>query len=432
MPAAKKRSSRPLPQALANRIVRHDDVPPDQLLANPLNFRRHPGEQLDVLRGSLEQLGWLKTVIVNETTGHVLDGHARVEEALHRQEKTVPVTIVALSLEEERLALAILDPSSEMARTDDAILADLLAEVQTTDARLALFLDELKGDLHPVLEAGATAPDPPSVPRTKLGDVWELGPHRLVCGDARDPAAWRLLMQGGRAHALWTDPPYNVEYLGQALNPRAAIENDKLSPAAFREMLATVLDLALSYLLAGSACYIAAPSGPQFLDFALVLRPRGIWRQTLTWVKNHHVMGRSDYHYKHEVLFEGNVPLAPFEPEDVDLVSYGWKPGGPHEWVGGRSRSTVFEVAKPPASAAHPTMKPPELIRAMLEASTRPTEVVVDCFAGSGSTLIACEEINRIARLLELDPGYCDAIAQRFEEATGMEAKLLTPKEEDG
>lgn len=416
--------TKPSRQHLRSRIVGVENVAPDQLLANPGNYRRHPAEQLEALRGSLTELGWLKHVIVNVTTGHVIDGHARVEEALAREEPTVPVTYVELSPEEEKIALAVLDPISAMARQDDEALEQLLQDVHAGDARLEQFLQDLLERTGEAIEEDLDAleTDPPE-PITRPGDVLILGPHRLLCGDSTDPASYERLFASlpvPRVHALWTDPPYNVAYAGSpGGKKRKAIANDDQTPEQFRGFLAAVFDLAIARLEPGAACYVAAPSGPPFLDFGLVLRPRGLWRQTLTWVKNQLVMGRSDYHYRHEVIFEGNVPLEPFDPEDVDLIVYGWKPSGPHRWVGGRSRDTVFEVPKPGVSEAHPTMKPVPLIRPMIEASTRRGEWILDPFTGSGSTLIACLEADRMFAGIELDPGYCDAVAQRFEAATG-------------
>lgn len=422
---AKKRTPK-APPALRNRIVGHDNVAPDQLLANPGNFRRHPGEQLDALRGSLDELGWIKQVIVNTTTGHVIDGHARIEEALARNEKTIPVTYVELSPDEERLALAVLDPISEMARQDDDALRDLLKGIEASDARLSHFLEELRGSAGEPFAEDLSKLQPPPAPVTKPGDLLILGDHVVLCGDSTDPAAWERLMAAApvrKAHAMWTDPPYNVGYKGGPDAPRKRLANDNMSPEDFRTFLSAVFDLALARLEPGGACYVAAPSGPPFLDFGTVLRARGIWRQTLTWVKHSLVLGRADYHYRHEVIFEGNAPLAAFEPEDVDLISYGWKPGDSHRWVGGRSLDTVFEVPKPSSSEAHPTMKPVALIRPMVEASTLPGHLILDPFAGSGSTVIACEESGRLCAGIELEPEYCDVIAMRWELATGEAAR---------
>lgn len=410
------------PKAIRDRIVGYEQVAPDQLLANPGNFRRHPAEQLEALRGSLDTLGWVKPVLVNTTTGHVVDGHARIEEALAREAPTIPVLYLELTEEEERIALASLDPISALAAEDDEALRALLKDIDVPDPRLAAFLDGLIPDEKEPFNENLQGLEPPPKPITQPGDLIVMGAHRLICGDSQDPTVYDRLLAGATAQCLWTDPPYNVAYAGSPGAPRREIANDDQSPEDFRAFLGTVLDLALARMDRGAAVYVAAPTGPQFLDFGLVLRPRGVWRQTLIWDKQMHALGRSDYHYRHEVIFEGNVPLAPFEPDDADLVAYGWKPGGPHRWHGGRSRNTVFEVPKPKTSAAHPTMKPIALIRPMIEASTLPGQRVLDPFAGSGSTMIACEESGRSALLIELDPAYCDVIAQRYEAATGLAA----------
>lgn len=414
--------------ALRSRIVGHGNEAPDQLLANPGNYRRHPKEQLEALGGSLSELGWIREVLVNVTTGHVVDGHARVELALVRGEASVPITYVELSPEEERLALAVLDPIAAMAYQDEKALAELLSGIQTQDADLAGFLERLVPTQKVTAEVDTSLLTAPSNPITKVGDLIVMGERRLVCGDSTKPEPYEALFgTKGKAHAMWTDPPYNVAYLGSPGTKRRAIANDDQTPEDFREFLGAVFDRCLERLQAGGATYVAAPTGPQFLDFGLVLRPRGIWRQTLVWVKNAHVLGRSDYHYRQEVIFEGTVPVTPFPESETELVSYGWKPGAPHRWHGGRSLNTVFEEPKPQASADHPTMKPVNLIRRMVEASTQKGETVLDPFAGSGSTMIACEEIGRQARLIELDPAYCDNIAERYERATGRPAERVTP-----
>ena len=173
---AKKTQKEAASGLIRSRIVGHGDVDPEQLLANPLNFRRHPGAQMDALRGSMKELGWLKTILVNKTTGHVLDGHARVVEAMRQGLKTIPATLVELSLEEERLALAVLDPITEMATRDSATLTELLAQVSTQDAGLQALLDEMAGkggeDAAPELKDPEILPRAVAVP---CADEEEMG-----------------------------------------------------------------------------------------------------------------------------------------------------------------------------------------------------------------------------------------------------------------
>lgn len=243
----------------------------------------------------------------------------------------------------------------------------------------------------------------PEKPRSVRGRVYELGPHRLMCGDATNPADVAALVAGHAAQAVWTDPPYGVEYVGKTAKA-LTIAND--AAAGLQALLTAGFQAADPVLEPGAPFYVAAPAGPRGTDFRSALSAVGwTFHQTLIWVKDAMVLGHSDYHYRHED------------------VLYGWKPGpgrsgrGRHKgsrWYGDNAQTTVFEVARPKRSAEHPTMKPVELIAPMLANSTRPGDTVYDPFAGSGSTLIAADGLQRRAFLMELDPGYCDVIRDRW------------------
>src|SRR5450759_5344851 len=198
-----------------SRIVGMEDVAPDQLTAHPLNWREHPGPQRDALRGSLSEVGWVQNVIVSKRTGHVVDGHARVEEALSRHEATVPVLYVDLSPDEEALVLATLDPIGAMATADTEKLEELLAGITVDDAGLLALLGDLAGN-DP--KAGLTDPDdvpePSEEPYVKTGELWILGDHRLLCGDATNPEDVARLLDGAAPTLLATDPPYGVSLDG--------------------------------------------------------------------------------------------------------------------------------------------------------------------------------------------------------------------------
>lgn len=261
-------------------------------------------------------------------------------------------------------------------------------------------------------------PPTPPTPTTMLGDVWVLGEHRLVCGSSSDPAAWAALMGTEKAQLVWTDPPYGVAIVGgsrayseerRLAGGGKVIENDDLDPAALRKFLATTLKLAADACEPGAVWYVAAPSGDLFLEFAHVLgrEGMGIWRHTLAWVKDRFVMGRADYHYRHESIL------------------YGWVPGAGHYFVDERTHDTVLEVPRPAANPDHPTMKPVELVARCVRNSSRPGDIVVDGFGGSGTTLLAAEQENRRARLIELSPAYCDVIVRRWEQATGSKGTRI-------
>ena len=256
-----KKQAKPA-QRWANRIVGHSEEEPDQLLANPANFRRHPGNQRDALRGSLNEIGWVKSVLVNRTTGNVIDGHARVEEALTAG-CTVPCDWVELSPEEERLALAVLDPISEMATRDDEALAALLADVSTQDAGLQALLDSMGADA--TVESGLAAgidedavPEPPAEAITKPGDVILLGRHRLMCGDSTVVDEVARLMEGAKANCMWTDPPYGVNYTGKTKDA-LTIKND--SGFNLRELLDEAFACATTALEGGGIDLCRAPGG---------------------------------------------------------------------------------------------------------------------------------------------------------------------------
>jgi DNA modification methylase len=405
----------------ANRIVDGTIhlVPPDQLLANPLNARRHPGAQRDTLREALDQLGWIALIMVNIRTGHLIDGHARVEEALSKGAPHVPVYYVDLSEEEERIALATLDPISAMATYDPAILDDLLADLNLGDGPLAKMLAELDA-AWPVTDGGAPAPlltDPddlpePPTPTTKSGDVWVCGPHRVMCGDSTNTEHIATLMAGGKADMVWTDPPYGVGYTAKnaMLNKQdggnrleTGIESDELDGEALVTFLRAGLTPALGASRPGASWWVAAPGMAQPLRaFAVVLCELDVWRNTLVWVKDGFVLGRSDYHGRHEQLL------------------YGWAPGGPHTPPPNRSQDSVWEFPRPRKNDLHPTMKPVALIERAVSNHTGHGDVVLDVFGGSGSTLIAAHTLGRQARLMELDKVYVDVICRRFQEATGI------------
>jgi site-specific DNA-methyltransferase (adenine-specific) len=208
--------------------------------------------------------------------------------------------------------------------------------------------------------------------------------------------AWKELLGDRRAHLVWTDPPYGVAYVGKT-KAALTIQNDDLPDLQFRLFLEAAFRLALDHTLPGGAWYVASPSGPKSLQFALVLHELGVWRQTLQWVKNTFVLGHADYHYRNEQLF------------------YGWRPGGSHYFVRDRTQDSVWHHRKPARNAVHPTMKPVGLVGRAILNSSRPGDLVVDPFAGSGTTLEAAHRHGRIAYLIEKDPAYCDVIRDRWD-----------------
>jgi DNA modification methylase len=340
--------------------------------------------------------------------GTVIAGNQRLRAALELGWETIPVLTV--DLDPERARLWALRDNNPYGDWDEPALAGVLAELAAGGVELAL-TGFAERDINRIL-SGLTAPvDPDAVPPLPLGEpqsepgtVYELGQHRLLCGDARDPELLALLLGEASAQVLWTDPPYGVGYVGKT-KKALTIRNDD---EAVGSLLEAALHAADRFLAPSAPFYIAASAGPEGTAFRLALERVG-WRlhQTLVWVKNAPVLGFSDHHFIHE-----------------DIL-YGWKQGAGRpgrggkrgsRWCGDNSQTTAFFVDRPARSEQHPIMKPVELISRQLANSSRRGEAVLDLFAGSGSTLIACEQLGRRCYAVELDPGYCDVIRTRYEE----------------
>jgi DNA modification methylase len=322
--------------------------------------------------------------------------------------------------------------TAELGGYDDQLLADLITEVREADAALlgaTGWTDEAVADLmtslEPVMVPQALRGDPDDCPddapaKSVEGDVWLLGPHRLLCGDSTKPTDLERLMGDDVADMVWTDPPYGVSYVG---GTGLTIDNDDLGVDELTEFLRAALGNAFAHCRPGGAWFVAGPGGPASLAFSVVLSELAVWRQTLAWVKDQFVLGRSDYHGRHELLFYG-WRLDPSTPppgvEDLEHLYYGWKPGAAHQATPDRKQDTVWEYPRPRRNAEHPTMKPVGLVERAILNHTDAGAIVLDPFGGSGSTLIACHQAGRRARLVEFSPSYADVICRRFQELTGI------------
>ena len=359
---------------------------------------------------SLREFGWRQPIVVDDQFT-VVAGHTRLEAARTLGMAEVPVHVATGLTPAQIKAYRIADNRvAAEAEWDNDLLALELGELHQGGWDLALTgfdADELTALLNPPsavlpdtdLDA---VPEPPPEPITKPGDRIVLGRHTLVCGDSTDAGAWDALLAGRQAGMVWTDPPYGVRYVGKTKDA-LTIENDALDAAGLQDFLRAGLSLTWANCRAGGAWYVASPTGDLFFEFATVLRELKVWRHTLAWVKDQFVMGRCDYHYRHESIF------------------YGWKEGAAHTWNGGRSQDTVLEVPRPRANKEHPTMKPVALIQLCIDNSSNAEDLIVDPFGGSGSTLLAAEACGRSAALIELSPAYCDVIVKRWETATGKQ-----------
>jgi site-specific DNA-methyltransferase (adenine-specific) len=270
-------------------------------------------------------------------------------------------------------------------------------------------------------EAIPELPDP-AVVYVEPGQTWRLGRHRVRCGDARDAGDLAALLAGASVDALWTDPPYGVSYQAKVSRAEArrthrrtdgaVIANDDLAAGELRTLLDTAFGHAAAVMAPGAPFYVAAPegvsdSGDVHVVFRQALAAAGLpIHQTLVWVKDRFVLGRADYHWRHEPLL------------------YGWKPGARHYFTADRSQDTVLEIPRPARSPDHPSTKPVALVERCLANSSRPGDVVLDPFGGAGSTLIAAERLGRTAYILELDPRYVQVVLERWAALTGEEAIL--------
>lgn len=332
--------------------------------------------------------------------------------------KVVPIRFRDDLPESEAHLLAVADNrTGEAAHWDDKGLAKVMSSYAPVDIEFTGFdpgeiptLEDESGDSGPG-EINPNVPSVPKNPRTKVGDIWELGRHRLVCGDSKVGAALKAALRDSVADMVLTDPPYGVDYVGKT-KEKLPVHND--GKEGLLGLLTKCLNLVSDLCRPGGSWYVCAPAGPNFLEFGLVLKELGIWRQTLVWVKSVLVMGRSDYHYRHEAIF------------------YGWKPGAAHKPPPDRKQDTVWEFPKPSASKDHPTTKPPALFEKAVLNSSRHNDLVCDPFSGSGTTLLVCEKTGRRAACVEFSPGYCDVIIRRWEEYTGQKAELVGSLQEGG
>ncbi len=415
------------------------------------NARTHTAEQVAQIARLVEEYGWTNPVLVRAETNSIIAGHGRLLAAEKLGLPEVPVVEAAGWTDAQVRAYVIADNKVALnAGWDEQLLAAELRDLVELgfDMDLTGFSDEELGKLDATKSSYFTDPDDvPDVrqaPVSRLGDVWQLGPHRVICGDSTSAANIAVLMDGELADACWTDPPYNVAYHGRA----GSIANDDMEAAAFLTFLTTALTVAIASLKPGSACYVAH-ADTEGLAFRVAFQNAGFKLSgCLIWRKNALVLGRSDYQWQHEP------------------VLYGWKPGAAHRWYGGRKATTIVElegsvfsqnadgtvlvradqqsllisgtnisvqaveptvlwVDRPSRSDEHPTMKPIELIARMLRNSTKPGDVVLDLFGGSGSTLICCEMLGRSARVCELDPRFVDVIVERWRDFTGLHATLV-------
>jgi len=378
-----------------------------ELKLDPNNARKHDETNLDAIAGSLTQFGQRKPIVISKDNT-VVAGNGTVTAAQKLGWQEIDVVRIPAEWDADRIkAFALADNrSAELAAWDVKVLNAQLMELVELDFDIQEIGFEMPQVLELETQEEEELPEPPADSVTKLGDVWQLGEHRLICGDSLELGTYDKLLGEEKADMVWTDPPYGVSYVGKTKDA-LTIENDTLNPAELESFLRDAFTSIFASTRPGACWYVAAPSGNLFQSFSIPLSELDVWKHTLVWVKNVLVMGRADYHYRHESIF------------------YGWTPGAAHQPPADRKQDSVWEVDKPRANKVHPTMKPVELITRAIQNSSRVGEIVLDSFGGSGSTLIAAEQTKRKARLIELDPKYCDVIVQRWEALTGLKAELV-------
>ncbi len=404
-----------------------EQVPIDDLRPDPSNPRQISQAELEALTRSIQEFGLVDPIIARHDDRIVIGGHQRLLAARKLGLKTVPVIFVDLSPERAHLLNLALNKIS--GSWDQELLARLLADLQPSEdldltltgfteeelAKLLRSLDHREKrerpesfDLDAALEAARAAPV------AQRGDLWRLGDHRLLCGDAADTGDVRCLLDVRNAQMAFTDPPYNVAYGdhgGQQRGTRKRrIQNDALPPQEWEAFCRAWARNLLENV--DGALYICMstrewPTVSRILD-----ELGGHWSDTIIWAKDRFVLGRADYQRQYEPIW------------------YGWRDGADHHWCGDRDQGDVWEIERPAESALHPTMKPLALVERAIENSSRPGNVVLDLFLGSGTTLIAAERTGRVCYGLELDPHYCQVVLARWEAFTGLKAEL-SPKKGD-
>lgn len=389
--------------------------PIERLLPYIRNARTHSEAQIAQIAASIAEFGFTAPILAG-SDGVIVAGHGRLAAARKLGLASVPVVVLEHLTPTQRRALVIADNRiAENAGWDEELLRLELAELQDEGFDLDLLgfddaaLADLLADEEPQIDGRTeddAAPDVPEEPVSRLGDVWRLGPHRLVCGDATTAEAYARLFPGGeQADMVFTDPPYNVDYANSAKDKMRGkhrpILNDALGDG-FHDFLREALTLLIAHTQ--GAIYVAMSSSELDTLQAAFRAAGGKWSTFIIWAKNTFTLGRSDYQRQYEPIL------------------YGWPEGATRHWCGDRDQGDVWQIKKPAKNDLHPTMKPVELVERAIRNSSRPGDVVLDPFGGSGTTLIAAEKSGRQARLIELDPKYVDVIVRRWQEYAGGQA----------
>ena len=389
----------------------------EKLIPYAKNSRTHSDAQVAQIASSMKEWGWTNPILVDEA-GQIIAGHGRVLAARKLAIKEIPVMIANGWSDAKKKAYVIADNKLALNAGWDAELLRLeieeLKEVNF-DLNLLGFSDEELADMkEPEVVDGLTdedaVPEVPVEPKTKLGDIYILGNHRLMCGDSTSIDAVEALMDGQKADMVFTDPPYGVSYTGgHNQKKREGIIADTLQGNDLTDLFADALLCATMVTKDHSAFYIWYANGKAVETFASFSKLPLKVRAVLCWYKVKSGLGAFMSQY-----------IPNYEP-----CIYAYKDGCSPQWFGASDEKTVWELKKEAKNEYHPTQKPIELPERAIKNSSKSSDLVLDLFGGSGSTLIACEKIGRLARVMELDPKYCDVIVKRWEDFTGKKAELV-------
>ena len=385
--------------------------PTAKLVPYARNARAHSEAQVAQIAASIAEFGFTNPILAG-SDGVIVAGHGRLAAAQKLGLDSVPVVVLDHLTPTQRRALVIADNRiAENATWDNELLRVELADLQ--DAGFDIDLTGFDADALADLLAGeepdnAGQTDEDAVPEvgddpiSRAGDVWQLGPHRLLCGDATRAESYSMLLGEDGVDMVFTDPPYNVNYANtpkdKLRGTNRAILNDNLGED-FQSFLLAALTPMVAACRGG--IYIAMSSSELDALQSAFRAAGGKWSTFIIWAKNTFTLGRADYQRQYEPIL------------------YGWREGAQRHWCGDRDQGDVWQIKKPHKNDLHPTMKPVELVERTIRNSSRPGDVVLDPFGGSGTTLIAAEKSGRVARLMELDPKYCDVIVRRWEDFTG-------------
>lgn len=379
----------------------------DKLVPYVNNARTHSPEQLTKLRSSLREFGFINPVIIDREY-NVIAGHGRIAAAKAEGMEEVPCVFADFLTEAQKKAYILADNRMALdAGWDEELLRIEIESLQGTDFDVSLtgFEDQEIADLF-AGEGDETAKDDDYDLSAALekaafvehGDIWTVGRHRLMCGDATNMEDVTLLMDGKKANLIVTDPPYGVSFKS---SDGLTIQNDSMKKEEFYTFLLTAFQCMAEHLESGGSAYVFH-ADTEGLNFRKAFMEAGFHLAGVCiWVKNSLVLGRSDYQWQHEP------------------VLFGWKKGGKHSWYSDRSQTTIWNYDKPKRNKNHPTSKPLDLLGYPICNSSQENAIVIDTFGGSGSTLMACEQLNRICCMMELDEKYASVILRRYVEDTG-------------